>query len=394
MLLDMSERRRVTVVIDSNAIWNDWWLESRAWTRLKLLSEHGLVEVCVPEVVVQEVARGYKRELNNLVAALNDIKLWKLQKLLELNVSSTVNDLKESTAKRISDYEPALRARLAVLGITVLPVPVVDQQTMLTRALANRKPFDGEGKNGFRDALIWHTILEVCHTGGNDAKILFVTNNTSDFCAGSKDKLHATLESELTEADLPLVAIALDRDAAVRHLRDVEQLDSELDLHEFPVVTPSYEHIKEIVTAACDKLNDQSVTTAEPLEYVYAGGTDFSGFRTVIEDDATLQDVQPDLDTLTWTPGGRDLDGRPVIEVSLDATFTLDGMAFKGDYYVSDDEETSVWDSDWNDHYMWVATHHHGRLSLLVYLTRDGMDFDAVELEDAEEIISEATSAS
>jgi hypothetical protein len=133
-------------------------------------------------------------------------------------------------------------------------------------------------------------------------------------------------------------------------------------------------------------------TTGEPLEYAFTAGNDFSDFSTIIEYEATLNVVHLDLDSLDWELDGRDLDGRPMIEVSLDADIDLDGMAFKSDYYSDDDASVDVLDSDWNDHYVWVATHHKGHLSLMVYLTPDGTGVDAVELVNADEIVPEPTS--
>ncbi|WP_216209772.1 PIN domain-containing protein [Amycolatopsis aidingensis] len=163
----MSRRQLITVMIDSNVIWNDWALEHPAWDTLQVFVEHGLVRVCVPEVVIQEVIRGYKRETNDLVAGLNNLKLWKLSKLLGLDVPSTIKDFKASVEPRIDAYGPMLRARIDERQFVIVPVPQTDQQTLLTRALENRKPFDGEGKNGYRDALIWHTVLTgLCPVGG------------------------------------------------------------------------------------------------------------------------------------------------------------------------------------------------------------------------------------
>ncbi|PSL51525.1 uncharacterized protein DUF4935 [Saccharothrix carnea] len=389
MLVSMLQRKRVAVVIDSNAVWDDWLLERDVWTRLAILSGHGLIEVCLPEVVVQELARGYKRALNNLVAGLEKLKLTKLASLLELNVPPNIADLNDSTTEKIATYVPRLRARLAELGVTTLPVPAVDQQTMLTRALEARKPFDAEGKNGYRDSLIWYTVLSMCKDRGPSTKIMFVTDNTKDFC-DTKGELHESLLEEVVATGSSPIVTARNLRLAVQYLKDVEHLDTELELDEFPVVTPSREQIEAIITAACEQIAGQRVTTAEQVEY--SDASDFSGFHTIIEDEADLQDIQPDLDTIEWELAGRDLDGRPMLEVSLDAGVTLDGMAFKADYYGADVDSVSVLDGDWNDHYMWVATYHRGRLSLLVYLTVDGMHFDAVELVNAEDIVREAIS--
>ncbi len=388
MLPGMDSRKLITIVIDSNAIWRDWSLEWPVWDALQILAEHGLIEVSVPEVVVQEVIRGHKGEVNDLVAALRKLGLWKLEKLLDLDVPSSVKDVKEGADTRIAEYEATLRERLAELSIKVPPVPAVDQQTMLTRALESRKPFDGEGKNGFRDALIWHTVLEVCRAAATNTKVVFITANTSDFCVKATGKLHDDLQREVTATGSAPLEIVRNLTDAMQHLKDVEELDAEFAPDGLPVVTPSPERINEIATEACGKLVGREIQTTEPIE---SWETTFSDFRTVIENDATLADVRPDLATLDWKIDGRDFSGRPTIEMSLNAEISLEGMAYKADYYADDTGSIDVWDGDWNDHYMWLVTHHVGRLSLLVYLTPDGMRIDEIELHGATEVMPEPT---
>ncbi|WP_410646524.1 PIN domain-containing protein [Amycolatopsis sp. cmx-4-54] len=386
----MLQRQLITVVIDSNAIWNDWALDRSAWGTLQLFVEHGLLRVCVPEVVVQEVARGYKRETNDLVVGLNTLKLWKLNKLLDLNVPSTIKEFKASVEPRIDAYERVLRARLGERQVTIVPVPQVDQQTLLTRALENRKPFDGEGKNGYRDALIWHTVLDVCRGTSGAAKVVFITENTSDFCVKKSGELLPELQAEIADVGSFTVVTVRGLAEAVDYLKETEQLDAELAPDGLPVADPPRELIIEAVTAACSTLSGQETRTAEPVDH-WRPDPDFSGFSTIIEDEATLQDVQPDFSTLEWATNGRDSDGRPVVDVSVTAQLLLEGMAFKADYYGEDDLSIEVYDGDWNNHYMWVGTYHAGRLSFTIYLTPDSSAFDEAELLHAEELLPEPT---
>ena len=52
--------------------------------------------------------------------------------------------------------------------------------------------------------------------------------------------------------------------------------------------------------------------------------------------------------------------------MTLNADISLEGMAYTADYYAGNTGSIDVWDSDWNDHYMWLVTHHDGRLTLVV----------------------------
>lgn len=387
-LLFMPQRQLITVVIDSTAIWNDWHLDRKAWDVLQVFVEHGLLQVCVPEVVVQEVSRGYKRATNDLLGELKKLELWKLHKLLGLSVPTNIKDLKPSVDQRISDYEPILRRRFDERRVAVVPLPQVEHQVLLTRALENRKPFDAEGKNGFRDALIWHTVLDLCYKTARTTKVLFITDNTNDFCDKKSGGLLAPLQAEVEAAGSVPVTTVRDLAAAVEYPQQTEQLDAEVAPHGLPVVDPSRELIIEAVTQGCNGLSGQETGTADADDR-WSDDPDFSGFRTVIEGAATLQDLQPDFSTLDWSIEGRDSDGRPVIEVSVTAQFLLEGMAFKADYWGENDLSIEVYDDDWNNHYMWIATHHTGRLSFTIYLTPDSSDVDETEFVEAAEILPE-----
>lgn len=76
-------------------------------------------------------------------------------------------------------------------------MPAVAHQEKLTHALRNRRPFDDQGKNGYRDSLIWHTLLDVCQRCTGESHVLFITNDTSDFCDTTSGTLTAQLLQEL-----------------------------------------------------------------------------------------------------------------------------------------------------------------------------------------------------
>ncbi|WP_216209770.1 hypothetical protein [Amycolatopsis aidingensis] len=194
------------------------------------------------------------------------------------------------------------------------------------------------------------------------------------------------LRDEVAQTCSPPVVTARDLAAAVEHLEVAEQLDAGLAPDELPVVEPSRELVIEAVTEACSALSGHETRTGERDDR-WRADADFSGFRTVIEDEATLQDIQPDFSTLDWKIEGRDIDGRPVMDVSVTAQLLLEGMAFKADYYGENDLSIEVYDGDWNNHYMWVGTYHTAQLSLAIYLTQDSSAPYEAELLEADEIL-------
>ncbi len=92
----------------------------------------------------------------------------------------------------------------------ILPLPAVTHEAVLERALSGRRPFDQDGRTGYRDALIWHTVLELAQTTTN----VVLVSNDGDF-ADSTGELLASLRDETSAAhstsnDAPRVALCKD----------------------------------------------------------------------------------------------------------------------------------------------------------------------------------------
>jgi hypothetical protein len=76
--------------------------------------------------------------------------------------------------------------------------PLVDNLDQLVdQAVAERRPFRGKSQ-GFRDALIWRSILEFA----DDDEVVLITKNWKDFAQDDKhrDVLHQHLREDLTDA--------------------------------------------------------------------------------------------------------------------------------------------------------------------------------------------------
>jgi hypothetical protein len=86
---------------------------------------------------------------------------------------------------RMSDgYEAGLRERLDELGIVIQRTPEVDHMEIARRASAGRTPFtrnkDGKTKDGYRDTLIWLTVIAVAQQNPSD-EVWLVSDNHLDF---------------------------------------------------------------------------------------------------------------------------------------------------------------------------------------------------------------------
>jgi len=96
----------------------------------------------------------------------------------------------------VKAYKDSSDALLRDLKARIVPFPKVGHAELVQRALAPIKPFVESGR-GYRDALIWYTILELLQATTSD--LVFVSQNSEDWCGKHKEEFvfHSDLLEEL-----------------------------------------------------------------------------------------------------------------------------------------------------------------------------------------------------
>src|SRR5262245_41750996 len=86
------------------------------------------------------------------------------------------------------------------MSASICGYSAVPNEALVQRCLSRRKPFKMSGE-GFRDALIWETIVRdvACH----DASTYLITDNVKDFAdPHDKSRLHPELVTDLVARGL------------------------------------------------------------------------------------------------------------------------------------------------------------------------------------------------
>jgi predicted nucleic acid-binding protein len=191
------------IVLDTSVIVPDFRLRS---TRLRavLVSARELRDsVAIPSVVVDEVVNKFREEISVATSGLRDAEA-RLGKLLGQEVSP----LECEPAAELEKYRAWLTAKLKSGSIDVLDYPDIDHRDVVNRALTRRKPFTKDGQRGYRDALIWETLLNQLRVHRDE--LFFVSANTSDFAdPDNKQQLHPDLERDLKELKPPRAQLLL-----------------------------------------------------------------------------------------------------------------------------------------------------------------------------------------
>lgn len=179
-------------MLDSNVFVNrDWHVDQPNMSLLKSAAEKSLVEIVVPEIVVQEVKNHYEEKVTK---AHSDIvgKAKRLNGILRGGESLNIGDLDIATVA--TNYNQSLDDKFAEFPATRPGYENIPHADLIARDLARKRPFQDSGK-GYRDSLLWETVLR--EVANNDVDTVLVTNNKNDFCSGDDYLLHPNLVEDL-----------------------------------------------------------------------------------------------------------------------------------------------------------------------------------------------------
>jgi hypothetical protein len=181
--------------IDSSVLCADFFMKG---INFNLIKKAGIY-VILSEIVIAETKNKYRELLQAAVKKSNG----GVRELSKLGVSAP-----EMASKTIDDamsqYADFLEMFIIESGMTIPePYPTVSHNIIVDRALARKKPFKSDGKDGYRDFLVWQTFLDFVKITENDADFYFVTQNTKDFSDDTDDfKLHPDLMCDIQGPEL------------------------------------------------------------------------------------------------------------------------------------------------------------------------------------------------
>lgn len=167
------------VVVDANVLRASPNLELNPWQSLLDRQEEWDLELVVPEVALHEAVHllhvGWEEELKK-VQALNIGNL--------LDLGGHKQELADMLRAKIDQLEEWFLDRCEELGISVASPPEdIDWMDIAKRAIYRQPPYNEyseKSKDGFRDTLIWHTLLAIA-AEDPDAEVWFVSKNHKDF---------------------------------------------------------------------------------------------------------------------------------------------------------------------------------------------------------------------
>jgi hypothetical protein len=307
------------VVLDTTALWVDLRLVKLASKVLLTAAAEDEYILVLPEVVRREAVNHRRREIRKLS---NDIRSVRMRLSdLRSGFSAAHIDIEDEDAL-LERYDSHLRSAIEGSGGRIESIPDVPHESLIGRALENRKPF-GEKGRGYRDALIWESVAALAASG----EVALITNNHSDFNASSAVRedgtraLHDDLIADLRQRNIDSsnVAVYPDVETFVQH-QITDQLASWLlERAEEPIAK-----LWEVIDRHEDEIREAT------WEYLLFGDWTADGIEIMsphIPEDINIGDVHDILETIVDEAeyhGPGTLEGTVVVQAFVRVTFQLE----------------------------------------------------------------------
>lgn len=236
-------------------------------------------KINISEITIEELKKQindkYKEELLKLKQSYNKFKNVHNIKFNEDEAIKYDEILKELIRKYIKFY-----------NINMVETKNISLQKILNRAINKNKPFVGENGNsdkGFKDAVLWESIIEYAKKSENKKFILF-TKNIQDFPKDLKDEFERATNKKIeiiNEISIMQEKILLEQSNIVKDILTLNWLNENIQI--------LIDKINDYVAESEDS-NGYQMVDIERIEDLVNKGNDFYSFMIFnIEDGIEMQ---------------------------------------------------------------------------------------------------------
>lgn len=328
------------VVLDTNIIFSDFHLKGAKINGLCESVKSTGDSVYIPAIVVDESINKYHEKIQECKSKI-DKNISDFKRLTDKEIKGcSISD--EFIAKEADEYSVLFQKQLRKLNIKIIPYPSIQHRELVKRDLARKKPFQESGK-GYRDALIWESIKNICEKTValfDVPQIIFINKNHRDFCEDSI--LHPDLKNDL-------ISKGIDEN----YVRVIEDID--IFVKEY--IKPKQKILRDIL----DELNINKQHNKIDLNIEVENRTiGFLLYRQFdYEESPFKEQFENPLVGGIGKVSFKVIDVRQIseaeilIELTIEAECEFDFYIFKADVMCMEKNELpNIWDNDWNKHYM------------------------------------------
>ena len=317
------------IVIDTNIFFHDFMLDGTEFrTLFSELPRLGYV-LCLPQIVYDETINKFLEETRKVYDNAKKLGVSAIQFSNFPNPSISPENAKES-------YQAYFTKTLQNLNAELIGYPPVTHQNLVERALARKKPFRSSDTGGYRDALLWETILELAK---ND-EVSFITNNPKDFSDEDKKGLHQDLIDDIQSRELKNVSLftsihGFNEVKIYPELKNIDEIQEQLKADEY------------------DGLSLVTFLDGELTEHLGSQELDPSDLDLPNEFESPSLSLVEKIGEISEINVRQLSSGELLITFSADMECEFNIFIYKPDYFLIDgDSEVFVWDNDWNEWYV------------------------------------------
>lgn len=216
------------MLVDSNVIIESGFRLGSQACRILLDSKDRLgIEIVVPELVIMECVQKYKEELTESKRGFEN---WAKNHQRIIGAKPEIPPELHDIDLTVDGYEHELRSLLDERGVAIAPIPEIAHHTLAARAVCKERPFSRE-KEGYRDALIWQSVVEQAEE--TDSDVIFLTSNVTDFADKRDDQfvIHPDLQKYIKngkQVELVRSVTKLNQDYVIPTLEDLSSIAKRL----------------------------------------------------------------------------------------------------------------------------------------------------------------------
>lgn len=178
------------ILVDSNQFIADFLLESAPFRYLAHFLNNEGYTLLLPRLVLEEVESKYSTETQKALTEASKSN----QRLKQLGLSPG----QEKTFNlELQPLNLEKRIREQIEFVQILEYEHISHTEVVQRALNRRKPFDADGATGYRDCLLWLSLIcqLASDTSNTDEEIIFISSNWKDFYQAAPVKQAVGVES-------------------------------------------------------------------------------------------------------------------------------------------------------------------------------------------------------
>ena len=188
------------VILDSNILINNWFLDQPNFSKLVELAHFAPLSIILPETVIDEIKtrynEGFTRHRERVESALKDMQHYLRD---ELGIGARIQYTGLQSVDVTAEYGNFLLHKIKHLkNFLILPYPKIRSKDIITRALMQRTPFRASksGQTGFRDYIIWTSIMDLLRAS-EMGTFIYITANKEDYYDKELGALDADIQQDL-----------------------------------------------------------------------------------------------------------------------------------------------------------------------------------------------------